>query len=186
MDDDDERLVERIRRGDGEAFGVLYDRTREWLLACVIAPRVGRALAEDVLADTYETALEKVHGFEWRGVGLLHWLAAIARRKSLERIRQGCRMNAQVQPLSDLFDAPDGAPTAEAELIRVETLAALRGRVEAALRELPSRYAEALRLRLLDGRSRAECAERLAVTVATFDVVLYRATRAFQKKWKDA
>ena len=35
---DDERLLSRIREGDGESFGVLYDRTRGFLLSCVILP----------------------------------------------------------------------------------------------------------------------------------------------------
>ena len=42
--------------------------------SCVIVPRVGRAAADDVLAETYRAALSKVSDFEWRGVGLLHWL----------------------------------------------------------------------------------------------------------------
>ncbi len=46
MDDDDERLLERIQQGDGESFGVLYDRTWRWLLSCVVTPRVGPEAAE--------------------------------------------------------------------------------------------------------------------------------------------
>jgi DNA-directed RNA polymerase specialized sigma24 family protein len=38
-------------------------------------------------------------------------------------------------------------------------------------------------MRLLEGIPRAECAERIGVTPATFDVVLHRATKAFQKAW---
>jgi hypothetical protein len=58
MSDDDRELLERIQQGDGESFGKLYDRTRGWLLSLVIVPRVGRADAEDVLAETYRVALE--------------------------------------------------------------------------------------------------------------------------------
>src|ERR1035441_9608728 len=66
MDDDDERLLERIQEGDGESFGVLYDRTWRWLMSCVVSPRVGPGAAEDVLAETYRTALDRVGSFEWR------------------------------------------------------------------------------------------------------------------------
>jgi DNA-directed RNA polymerase specialized sigma24 family protein len=45
------------------------------------------------------------------------------------------------------------------------------------------RYARAIRLRFFDELSREVCAEALEVTVATFDVVLLRALRAFKKTW---
>ncbi len=183
MDDDDQRLLERIQRGDGESFGVLYDRTWRWLLSCVIAPRVGPAAADDVLAETYRTALDRINSFEWRGAGLLHWLAAIARRKCLERLRKDGRTE-RMAALDELEALPDPAPSAEAEMIRVETLRHLSERVSVVLGALYPRYADVLRMRLLEGVSREECAVRLGVTPATFDVVLHRATRAFAKAWE--
>jgi RNA polymerase sigma-70 factor (ECF subfamily) len=181
--DDDERLLSRIRDGDGESFGVLYDRTRSFLLSCVILPRVGASAAEDVLAATYESALERISSFEWRGVGVVHWLAAIARRKALEACRRLGRDREREAPLLPDLEVPDGTPSAEAEMIRVETLAALERRVAGTLEALPPRYASVLRMRLIEGRDRAACAAALEVTPSTFDVVLHRATRAFAKRW---
>lgn len=186
MDDDDDRLLARIREGDGESFGVLYDRTHRWLRSFVVLPRVGAADADEVLSETYRTALERVGSFEWRGIGLLHWLAAIARRKALERLRRRSRAAARESPLPDLLDPPDAAPTAEAEMIHAERLALLRARVEETLSALPPRYAEALRLRLLQGKGREECARLLSVSVGTFDVLLHRASRAFARRWTPA
>jgi RNA polymerase sigma-70 factor (ECF subfamily) len=183
MDDDDERLLERIQQGDGESFGVLYDRTWRWLLSCVVTPRVGPTAAEDVLAETYRTALERIGSFEWRGTDLLHWLAAIARRKCLERLRTDERSAGNLAPEGELESLPDPAPTAEAEMIRIETLRHLTGRVGVVLGALHPRYAGVLRMRLLEGIPRAECAASLGVSPATFDVVLHRATKAFAKAW---
>ncbi len=184
MSDDDRELLERIQNGDGESFGTLVDRTRGWLLSFVIVPRVGRADSEDVLAETYRVALDKIHAFRWQGVGLLHWLAAIARRKALEHVRRHDRRVEALEDFPALVEIPDASPTAEAELIRAETVRRLREQVSRTLAELNPRYAEALRLRLLEGRPRQECAERLLVTIATFDVVLHRATRAFARAWE--
>ena len=184
MRDDDRELLERIQQGDGESFGTLFDRTRGWLLSLVIVPRVGRADADDVLAETYRVALDKIHSFRWQGVGLLHWLAAIARRKALEHVRRRDPRLQAIEDLPALVEIPDDAPTAEAEMIRAETLRQLKERVSQTLAGLRPRYADALRLRLLEGRSRQECAEALAVTSATFDVVLHRATRAFARAWE--
>lgn len=183
MADDDRELLERIHHGDGEGFGELYDRTRNWLLTFVIVPRVGRADADDVLAETYHTALRKIGSFRWRGVALLHWLASIARRKAQEHGRASRARTRPVPELPDLLELPDDVPTVEAEMIRAEHLRCLRIKVAGVLDGLPPRYAEALRLRLIENRARPECAERLGVSAATFDVVLYRATRAFAREW---
>ena len=43
------------------------------------------------------------------------------------------------------------------------------------------RYADAIRLRVLEERSRDEAAQTLGVSVATFDVVLHRAMAALRK-----
>ena len=42
------------------------------------------------------------------------------------------------------------------------------------------RYATALRMRLLEEKSREECAQILGVTVGNFDVILHRAAKAFR------
>ncbi len=183
MESDDRELLEQIQQGNGESFGVLFDRTHLWLLQFVILPRVGRAEAEEVLSETFRTALESIAGFRWQGIGLLHWLAAIAKRKSLEHCRRRARVPGSLEDLPNLFEVPDDVPTAEAEMIRMEQLAALRERVWATLSRMTPRYARALRLRLLEEKSRQECAQQFAVSQATFDVLLHRATRAFTREW---
>jgi RNA polymerase sigma factor (sigma-70 family) len=184
MDDDDRELLERIQRGDGEGFGVLFDRTHRWLLQCVIVPRVGQADAEDVLSETFRAALGSIGSFEWRGIGLLHWLAAIARRKSQEHSRSLSRAHQSLGDLLEDVELADDAPTADAEMLRREALERTRQRVERTLGTIHERYARALRLRLLEERPRAACAEALGVTLETFDVLLHRATKAFAKEWR--
>ena len=186
MDDDDARLLEGMRRGDGESARVLYDRTRGFLLDAVIRPRVGAAEAEEVLAETWVRAVQRLRDFEWRGIGLLHWLSAIARRTALERLRRKAREIPVPDLAETLGELPDGAASAEAAMIAAETLRRTRARVAETLAALPPRHAEALRLRLLEGRERAACAESLGVTVGAFDVLLHRAARGFARRWRDA
>jgi RNA polymerase sigma-70 factor, ECF subfamily len=183
MGPDDRELLDRIQGGDAESFGTLYDRTRGWLLTFVIVPRVGRADAEDVLSETFKTALEQIRSFRWTGVGLLHWLAAIARRKTLEHLRNRGRAPAALEDHPTLLDLPDGGETREAEMVREAAVKEMRERVASVLERLPPRYAEVLRIRLIEGAPRLECAARLGVTASTFDVVLYRATKAFEREW---
>src|SRR5205814_4068636 len=73
------------------------------------------------------------------------------------------------------------ADAADDALIAEEDRAGARARVAAVLARLPERYRDALRLRLLEERPREECARALGTTVATFDVLLHRAVKAFRK-----
>ena len=57
---------------------------------------------------------------------------------------------------------------------------AARARVDAALQRIHARYAQAIRLRVLEEKPREEVAAVLGVTPATFDVLLHRATAALQ------
>lgn len=181
---DDGRLLEGLRNGDGECARVLYERTRGYLLQAVIRPRVGAGDAEDVLAETWARAVERLRDFEWRGIGLLHWLSAIARRTALEKVRRSRRVpDADLLDLVDLL--PDGAPSVEADLIAAERVQLLRKKVAEVLEALPERHGTALRLRLLEGRGRVECAEALGVSTGAFDVLLHRATRSFARRWRE-
>ena len=56
-----------------------------------------------------------------------------------------------------------------------------KAQVEKALTLINPRYAEALRLRLLQDEDRDVCAERMGVTIGNFDVILHRACNAFRK-----
>ena len=69
----------------------------------------------------------------------------------------------------------------DAELAEKRDLHAARTRVEEALGRINRRYAEAIRLRILEDLPREDVAKRLGVTVSTFDVVLHRALTALRK-----
>src|SRR5690348_12970631 len=75
----------------------------------------------------------------------------------------------------------DLSRTGEADVCEKRDLAEARGRVEAALAKINPRYAQAIRLRVLEERPREEVAATLGVTVSTFDVVLHRALNALKK-----
>ena len=69
------------------------------------------------------------------------------------------------------FAAPD----------RARDLEDLKKQVGLSMERLNPRYALVLRLRLLEERSRQECAEQLGISVNSFDVLLHRAAKAFRK-----
>ena len=70
---------------------------------------------------------------------------------------------------------------AEDAAIEEQERAIAHKQLHEALGTLNERYRRAIELRLIDERSREECAAALSVTVATFDVILHRALTALRK-----
>ena len=55
--------------------------------------------------------------------------------------------------------------------------------VNASLKRLKPRYAQALRLRLLQEKTREECAEEMDISVNNFDVLFHRACKSFRDNY---
>src|SRR5262249_40583334 len=76
-------LVARVRSGDRAAFAELYRAFAAPLFGAVLLPSLGdRAVAEDALADTFQTVLERLHRWDDRGVSIWRWLKEIAVNKA--------------------------------------------------------------------------------------------------------
>ncbi|MSP62748.1 MAG: RNA polymerase sigma factor [Myxococcales bacterium] len=153
----------------------------EPLFSSVIMPRLGdRALAEDLLRDTFVTAIEKIRGFTWQGRSLFFWLRQIALRKVIDVHRARGRSRRMLEALAGEIAAQAAGGTADDALIAEEDRRRAMARIEAAMAALPERYARAIRLRLIEERARDACAETMGVEVGNFDVILFRAVRAFR------
>lgn len=179
---DDERLaVERAQAGDRSALEPLLTRHAEELFSSVLLPRAGdRALAEDLLKETCVTAIEKIGSFRWQGRSLFFWLRQIALNKLIDHHRRQGRSRRMVERLTSEMEAAEPAAAADAVLIAAEERRRARARIDEAMKRVPERYARAIRLRLHEERPREECAAALGVTVGNFDVILFRAVRAFR------
>lgn len=179
-----ERLV-RARRGEPRAWGELYEALAPALYAEILLPRLGvRTAAEEALAETFRAALERLEAFDGK-VSLFFWLARIAVNKATDQHRERARTGKALAGFESLLgplSLPPQDPASEVE--RAHELASLRARVGAVLAAINPRYRKAIELRLLEDRTRAECAQALECTVPTFDVVLLRALRAFRAAWE--
>jgi len=108
MGDDDDPTDEallRLAAGDGEAFGVFYDRHHVAILAA-LRHRLGDVeLALDLTAEVFAVALERCESFTPRGAGSARaWLRTIAHNKLVDLYRNGAaadraRRALQMQPL---------------------------------------------------------------------------------------
>ena len=181
---EEERLVAEAQAGRTDALRPLLARHADPLYAQVILPRLGStAAAEDVLRETLATAVEKIGSFRWEGKGIYGWLRQIALHKIIDHHRRSQRTSRVLRDLALEPVAP--APCADESLIAEEDRRRERSRIEAVLEVLPDRYRAAVRLRLIEEQPRQVCADALGVTIATFDVLFYRAVRAFRRAFPE-
>ncbi len=181
-----ERLIcERAGQGDRAAMGELLRKYGPILYRSVLLPRLGsQAVAQDALAETYARVVERFDRFSWQSCGFYPWLRVVGLRIALDILRSK-RRELLFEP-DDLQREMDASQTdltsrGEAELCEKRDLADARARVDEAMKVLNPRYAQAIRLRVLEEQSREEVAQTMGVTVATFDVVLHRALSALKK-----
>jgi RNA polymerase sigma factor (sigma-70 family) len=172
-----------MRRGDRAAAGQLYAWYGDVLFREVILPRLPqREAAEDVLRDTFRIVLERIGQYtpeEDRSI--YFWIRRIAINRAIDAHRAVTR----ARRLEDAVGAESSAQDDVRHPDEAFERDARRAAIEAAFSRMQPRYAEALRLRLLDDLDREACAQRLGVTVGNFDVILHRASAAFRKAYEE-
>ncbi|MEO6771693.1 MAG: RNA polymerase sigma factor [Kofleriaceae bacterium] len=163
----------------------ILERYAQPLYGTVILPRLGDAAsAEEVLRDTLATAVEKIGRFTWQGKTIYPWLRQIAINKVFDVHRQSKRSRRLADALA--HEAPvetDPETHADVQLMADQERRSHRSKIDHTLDVLAERYRLAIELRLVQELPREACAKRLNVTIGTFDVLLFRAVRAFRKQF---
>ena len=178
--DQERALVARLKNGDRSALSDIYQQFGDKIYREAILPRLPVVeLAEDVLATTFARAMEKIEQFKIDDKSIFFWLRRIAINLAMDQHRLITR-DKKIEDSSKVIAeiAPQGERT-DRRSEKIET----RELVEESLSMINPRYAEALRLRLIQDLDRSECAEKLGISVGNFDVLLYRASKAFRDKY---
>ena len=177
------RLVERAHAGDRAAVGELLSAHGPALYRSVLLPRLGsEAAARDALSEVYARVVERFDRFTWQNVGFWPWLRTVALRVALDQLRARKRLVLwDAEDVAREVDATQTVTPVDQKLSEHRDRQAARAKVEEGLSRINPRYARAIRLRVLEERSREDVARELAVTPATFDVVLHRAMQALRK-----
>jgi len=164
----------------------LFRRYAERLWREVIWPLTrDDARAQDALCETFLAALRAWGRFRPHDVeaGAWPWLRRIAHNKALDELRRDRRDERLGARVLRFAPEPARPLDPQGEALGRERAALRAERIAAVLAAMNERYAEVLRLRLQQGLGREACAERLALKVGTFDVLLHRAVRAFREAY---
>src|SRR5207247_2563133 len=155
--------VRAVVSGDQAAFARLYAEYVRMVHAIVLG-RVPHRDVDDLVQDVFLTAYTRVA--ELRNPAAFGgWIAAIARNRATDHLRQS---REQVELPEDL---PGGDP------MQAETFAGLE-----VVRKLPEAYRETLLMRLVEGMSGAEIAERSGLTPASVRVNLHRGMKLLRER----
>ena len=173
--------MEGLLRGDRQAAGTLYAWYGDALFREVILPRLpNRELAENVLCDTFRTVLERADSYKPDAdKSIYFWIRRIAINRAID-VHRATQRTRKLEEALLAESEPELEAAPDKGLDQGET----KSEVEAALQKLNPRYAEALRMRLLQDKDREECAQIMGVTVGNFDVILHRASLAFKKAFQ--
>ena len=177
----DAELLRRLRAGDEQSFVALVERYNGSMLRLAGSFVPSRAVAEEVVQDTWLAVLRGLPAFQGRA-SLRTWMFTIL----VNRARTTGSREQRTIPVADagpVVDAsrfgPDGAWSAppehwieEAE-DRIEA-EKLGGLLKAAIDGLPGRQREVVLLRDVEGMSSAEVCDVLSISEANQRVLLHR------------
>ena len=203
---DDQRIIAGLRAGEEAVFAEMVDRYHGSLVRVAMRYTPSRAVAEEVVQDTWIGVIEGIDRFEGRST-VKTWLYKIL----IYRARARGERERRTTPMSALTidDATPSVPTerfrgsdalwaghwatppqrwdgdAEERLLAGEA----REIIDAVIAELPSAQREVIVMRDLSHFSAAEVCDLLDVTEANQRVLLHRAlsrVRAALEQYLDA
>ncbi len=182
-------LLDRLRAGDRAAFAALVGRHAPSLLRVARSLVRDRAVAEEVVQETWLGALTGLDAFEGRS-SLRTWLFQIL----VNRARTRFARESRTVPFSALAGPGDGDPPVDPERFdqqgawrpppgpwteedpeRLAANAETRAAIEAAIQELPEAQRAVMTLRDIEGLETEEICNLLSITVTNQRVLLHRA-----------
>jgi RNA polymerase sigma-70 factor (ECF subfamily) len=160
-------LVVAAREGDRGAFGRLYERYAR-MVHGILLGRVPVGEVEDLVQDVFVVAMRQVHTL--RDVKCFGgWLAAVARNRANDYHRRS------VELVEFTEQGPEGA-------VRLGGAADDGAAILGVIRGLPEAYRETLILRLVEGMTGPEIAERTGLTAGSVRVNLHRGMVMLREK----
>jgi RNA polymerase sigma-70 factor (ECF subfamily) len=165
----DRQLVERVKEGDSNAYGELFEKHRARLLQMVMGIVHDRAEAEDVVQEAFIKAYRALPSF--RGdAAFFTWLACIGMNtaKNFLTMRKR-RMTADLAPVEP-GEREDGAPDERTDFVTPEDVCACREMVaivDAAFETMNTDQRTAISLHEVQGMSYQEIADAMGSPIGT-------------------
>ena len=194
-------LIERCRRGEGDALEQLFDRYRHYLHLLAEGQLGGRLRAKcdasDLVQQTLLEAFRDFAGFQGGHEGeLLAWLRRILAHNLCNEARHFAAQQRDAGREVSLEQVRDGLDRSSAALgaclaADTATPSSLADQHEASVRlahklaRLPANYQTVLLLRVFEGLSAEEVAQRMNSTAGAVRMLQLRALTALRAEMKE-
>ncbi len=165
-------LVERVRRGDREAFGQLVERYADQAFAVAYGFLQHVEDSEDLVQDAFLRALERIGSLS-RGSAFGPWFYRLLVNAALNRRKYLARRRTDSLPVEAAGRESPGADAERAEL---------RRRLRQALATLPAELETVVILHDLEGFTHPEIAALLRIPEGTSRSHLSRARRLLRER----
>jgi RNA polymerase sigma-70 factor, ECF subfamily len=163
------QLLAEVAHGNKSAFARLYGLTQSKLLGVALRILRDRALAEDVVQESYVKIWRHAAGYDSRIASPMTWMATIVRHGAIDALRK--RQLEAFGSEDEMATIASGDPDPVEEM----DLARLRPKALAAFARLSEDKRRLIMLAYLRDRSRHDLAIRLGVPANTVKTHLRRA-----------
>jgi len=163
------QLLADVARGNKSAFAQLYGLTQAKLLGVAMRILRDRALAEDVLQESYLKVWRHASSYDPAIASPMTWMATIVRHGAIDTLRK-----RQIEASAG-DDAMSALPSNDPDPADEMHLARLRPKALAAFAALPEDKRRLIMLAYLRDRSRHDLSIRLGIPANTVKTHLRRA-----------
>lgn len=160
---DDGELMALARKGNADAFEVIFDRHSTVAYSLALRVCGARGMAEDAVQDAFLSLWRGRDRYDARRGAVRGWLLGIVHNAAIDRLRRSGvheRRRVSDEGIEDRLEAPERT---EAEVERREQA----DEVRQALQTLPGEQRQVIELAYFDGLSHSQIAAALSQPVGT-------------------
>ena len=177
LNTDEAGLIQRVAKGDQQAFLVIYDRYSSRIYALALYILGDSMMAEEVTQDTFLKFWGRARMFASERGSFVVWLMTVARRTALDRVR----LEGRRPRLSDARDPETVWPS-----LRDDSHDPDEARWKSlyfAVRSLPEEQRQVIDLAYYHGLSQSEIAAELGWPLGTVKTRMRAAMQALRQEW---
>ena len=165
-------IIQRVKQGDRDAFGILYRKYVGKVYAICLRITANQAIAEELTQEVFLKVWERIGQYQGRSK-FSTWLHRIATNRALDGLRSEIRRSAREisteEPETWEPTQPPPRPDRHLDL-------------ERAIAELPPSARAIFVLHDMEGYRHEEIAEMIGIAAGTSKSQLHRARRLLRKK----
>jgi RNA polymerase sigma-70 factor, ECF subfamily len=159
----DEDLMQMVRRGDADAFAVIYQRHSSSAFSLAYRMMGSRALAEDVTQEAVLSAWRSAARYDSGRGSVRTWLLGIVHNRAIDAMRRGKVRDFPRVDDETAAERLESGERTDAEVARREEAATIR----AAIDTLPREQSQVIELAYFGGFTHTEIASMIHAPVGT-------------------